>query len=113
MTTQFNQLPTYSQPLVDRGGKLSREWFTHLANIFTGKPPQMENGVTVGTSPFTYTAARKGIVIVHGGTVSMIQWARGTTNYNTGQTQGVFPLSQGDSLVITHSGAPTFTFAPQ
>lgn len=112
MTVQFNQLPTYDQPIL--GGKsFSRPWFVFLSNLFTGKPPASENSVVTGTSPFTYTAARRGFLIVQGGTVSMVQWARGTTNHNTGQTQGTFPLSQGDSLVITYTGAPTLTFAPQ
>ena len=113
MTIQYNQLPTYETPLVE-GKHLSRAWFTHLANIFTGKPPQAEASVTLGTSPLTYIASRKGFLIIQGGTVSMVQWSRGgIANHNTGQTQGVFPLSQGDSLVITYTGTPTLTFAPQ
>lgn len=83
-----------------------------LTSLHTGIPPAEESAIAVGSSPYTFTAPRKGIAIVQGGTVNMIQWSRTTANYNTGQTVGVFPLAAGDSLIITHTGAPNFTFAP-
>ena len=89
-----------------------RVQFSFIQQLFTGVPPANEAPVTLTGSPFTYNATRKGFAIVQGGTVSMVQFNRTSANYNTGQTQGVFPLSAGDSLIITYSGAPAVTFVP-
>lgn len=111
--TQFAALPQVNQQISARG-QTSTAWYRFFADVFAGRPPQAESSVTAGASPFTYTALRKGFLIVQGGTVSLVQWSRGgVTNHATGQTQGMFPLSQADSLVITYSGAPTLTFVPQ
>lgn len=111
--TDYVTLPNYRLALVEKG-QTSSPWYKFFTGIFDGKPPGPESTVTVGTSPFTYTATQKGFIIVQGGTVSLVQWSRGgTTNYATGQTQGCFPLSQGDSLIVTFTGAPNMTFVPQ
>jgi hypothetical protein len=110
---QFNALPQYELPL-HRGEKITTPWYTHFANTFTGKPPDAESTVAVTPSPMTYTVQQKGFLIVQGGTVSLIQFSRGlVANHTTGQTQGCFPLSQGDSLIITYSAAPNLTWVPQ
>jgi hypothetical protein len=111
--TQFNALPQYEMPL-HRGEKITTPWYTHFANIYKGKPPASENGVAVTPSPMVYTAQSRGFLIVQGGTVSLIQFSRGlVANHTTGLTQGPFPLSQGDSLIITYSVAPNLTWVPQ
>lgn len=111
--SDFLTLPSYRQSLVDKG-QTSSTWYRYLSGLFAGKPPGAESKVTVTTSPMTYTASQGGFVIIQGGTVSLVQWSRGgVTNHNTGQTQGCFPVSAGDSLIITYTGAPNLTFAPQ
>ncbi len=113
---QFTVLPNFRESLQDKG-VTSRAWYSFFSNLFQGRPPAPEITVTIGTSPYTYTATQKGFLIVQGGTVSLVQWlgaGRGsTTNRTTGQTQGCFPLSLGDSLIITYSVAPTLIFVPQ
>lgn len=69
--------------------------------------------VTVGASPFSYTAAFDGIVAVTGGTVSAISLIRQGTSVATGITTGLFPLSRLDTLQVTYSGLPTMTFLPK
>lgn len=109
----FSAVPNYREPIVEKG-VTGRTWYQFLVDVWKGKPPASESTVLATSSPFTYTAASKGFVIVQGGTVSLVQFSRnGTTNYTTGQTQGTFPLSQGDSLVVTYSVAPTLTWVPQ
>jgi hypothetical protein len=51
-------------------------------------------------------------MIIRGGSVSAVQFTRSVTTL-TGQTQGVFPLAQGDTLTITYTGGgPTLTWVP-
>lgn len=68
--------------------------------------------ITVGASPYSYTALFDGQVVVVGGTVSAIAIARQGTSVATGLTAGIFPLARLDVLTITHTGAPTATFLP-
>ena len=108
MSGDTRQLPNARQSLVERGGA----WFRFFTAEHIGTPPANEQAIAVGTSPFTYTATRKGAVIINGGTVNLVQWARSGPNYTTGQTQGMFPVAAGDSIIINHTGAPNFVFVP-
>lgn len=69
--------------------------------------------VAVGASPFSYTAAFDGTVVVTGGTVSAISLTRQGTSVATGITTGLFPLSRLDVLQVTYSGTPVMTFLPR
>ncbi len=109
----MNTLPQYPQPIADKSGTTNKAWYQFFQSVWNGIPPTSESTVTVTSSPFTYTAPRGGFVIVQGGTVSLVQWRRGTVNHTTGATQGPFPVSSGDALVITYSGTPNVTFVPQ
>ncbi len=108
----MNALPNFNQPIVEKG-VTSRAWYQFLQQLWKGTPPAAESSVTVGASPFTFTASQRGFVIVQGGTVSLVQFSRSTTNYTTGQTSGCFPVSAGDSLIVTYSVSPNMTFVPQ
>lgn len=109
---QFNSLPNFNVPLQDKG-ITSKDWFFYWAGLFNGLAPAAEVPVVVGASPFTYSAAVKGSLIVSGGTVSLIRFSRdGVTFYNTGQTSGMFTLNASDRLVITWTVTPTVTFVP-
>lgn len=68
---------------------------------------QPERAVTVGASPFTYTATFNGWMRITGGTVSNISLAR-TSSYTV--TGDVFPMSKGDQITVTYSGLPTMIF---
>lgn len=68
---------------------------------------------TAGASPFVYTAPANGIVIVSGGTVSLVQYGRQGTLTALGLTSGTFPIVQGDTVTVTWVvTAPTITFIP-
>lgn len=107
--TQFRRVPTYEQPLTIQE-RNSSYWYRFFQDSDTGRPPTAEASITVTASPFTYTAPRKGFVIVNGGTVSIIAFSRSGTFYTTGQTTGTFTVAQGDQLKVTYSGLPTMTF---
>lgn len=113
MTTQYRQVPEYLQPR-QKDNTTTASWYRYDQAMHLGTPPGSEQPIAVTTSPFTYQAKIGGFAIVTGGTVSAIHFTRnGVATYNTGQTQGTFPLSNGDSLVVTHAGAPDIVFVPQ
>lgn len=112
MANQLNNLPTYPTPL-EEAGKTASTWYFFFVGLFRGLAPEKEAAVTVGASPYTYSAPRGGFVIVSGGTVSVIAFSRDGTNfYTTGQTAGCFPISAADFLKITYTVLPTVTFVP-
>lgn len=70
-----------------------------------------ERILLVGGTPFSFTAPHNGFVIVKGGTVLAITFTRCQVTL-TGQTSGIFPLYQGDTLTVSYSGLPTMVFVP-
>jgi hypothetical protein len=112
VSNQLNNLPSFEQPFMN--GKINnKDWFFFFVGIYTGLPPQAENPIVLGVSPFVYTNEVKGTVIISGGTVSDVSFSRnGTTYYTTGQTAGMFPINAQDFLRITYTVAPTTTFVP-
>lgn len=113
MAQQFNRAPTYNEPLATKGAT-TREWYSFFTGLLNGQAIGVPSAVTPASSPYTYKAAQGGTLIIQGGTVSMVSFSRdGVTNFNTGQTQGMFPISQGDLLIITYSAAPHLTFVPR
>ena len=70
--------------------------------------------ITVTASPFAYTAAAAGTVVVSGGTVSAITLKRGApAAIAVGETSGVIPVSAGDIVTTTYSVLPTMSFVPR
>jgi hypothetical protein len=111
--TQLNRFPTYGENLADKG-ITSRTWYGYFSGLFRGQPTGLPSSITVGPSPFNYSAPSGGTVLIQGGTVSLVQISRdGVSNYTTGQTQGAIPVSFQDTLIITYSVAPTMTFVPR
>jgi hypothetical protein len=111
--SQLNYLPDVNTPLTTKG-TINSSWFRCWQGLFSGAPTANISVVTVGVTPFTYAAPAGGTVIVNGGTVSQVKFSRdGASFYVTGQTQGMFPVSQGDLLVISYSVPPTVTFVPR
>ena len=110
---QFNAMPQYPEPL-GSGGNTSANWYRFWAGLFRGLPPENVSPVTVGVSPYVYSAPRRGSLIVSGGTVSAIELSRdgGDTYYDVGTQAGMFALSASDLLRITYTGVPTVTFVP-
>jgi len=73
---------------------------------------QPVSAITVGASPFTYTASFAGSVAITG-SVTSISFIRQGAIVATGLTTGVIPVCRFDQLVVTYPGAaPTMTFIP-
>lgn len=87
-----------------------------LASDFILQDPipraQPSSSVTVGASPFTYTAPFDGIVSVTSGTVSAIAIIRSGTTVSTGITTGLIPVRRLDQVRITYTVSPTVVFLP-
>jgi hypothetical protein len=72
------------------------------------------SSITVGASPYTYTATNNGTVAVTGGTVSSVQLKRGATTITVASATGVLvPVSTGDQVIVTYSSTPTEQFIPR
>lgn len=68
--------------------------------------PLSVSAVTVGASPFDYTAARDGFVSIVGGTVSAVAYVREGVSTSLGVV-AVVPVKKGDVVRITYTVAPT------
>lgn len=109
---QLNRLPQFQQPL-SLEGVTNKDWYFFWAGLWRGLAPELETPVTPTGSPYTYSAPRRGSLIVSGGTVSLIRFSRdGSTFYDTGATAGMFPLNAADRLEVTYAVLPTLTFVP-
>lgn len=110
--TQFNTMPNYPVPLVT-GQQTTKDWYFFWSGIFRGLAPGNVEPVTLTGSPYTYSAARRGSLLVSGGTVTAIEFSRdGTAYYNVGVIAGAIPINAGDLVRITYAVAPTVTFVP-
>jgi hypothetical protein len=108
---QFRIVPTYTQAWTP-GNKNDSTWYRYFQANETGEPPASESPVVPTASPFIFTAPRKGMVMVSGGTVSLIQFNRSGVNINTGQTSGTIVVAQNDVIRVTYTVRPVITFAP-
>jgi hypothetical protein len=106
----YQTAPTYETPLTIKG-QTHTSWYRFFQGVFKGTPPSSESTLTPAASPWAYQAPAKGFVIIRGGTVTAVQFGRAQTTL-TGQTQGIFPLSQGDTLTITYSVVPNVVWVP-
>ena len=106
----YRQIPSYETAIAQKG-QTTRSWFRWFQDQNNGLPTGAEVPVSVGGSPFAFTAPVAGYMILRGGTVSAVEFTRTVTTL-TGQTSGFFPLSQGDVLKVTYSALPVMVFVP-
>jgi hypothetical protein len=107
--------PTFDQDILapnPNNARTTSAWYRWFQDVDLGVPPSSELPITVGASPFIYTAAQKGGVIVNGGTVTSISVSRSGTFYATGLTQGLTYVAANDQLRVVYTGAPTMVFLP-
>ena len=73
---------------------------------------QPSQAVTVGLSPYTFTASSNGALVIVGGTAALISIIRQGVLIPSGLVDGIFPMSRLDQVRITYTIAPTVTFLP-
>ena len=76
----------------------------------TNPPILSATAVTVGASPFTYTASAPGSVTISGGTVQSIAITTGGIKTVQTSTSGIFTVNLGDMVAITYTAAPAVEF---
>ena len=73
--------------------------------------PAASAAVTVGASPFAYTAPSAGSVCVSGGAITSVTLARGgVTVYTSGLAADQVVVRAGDVVTVTYTTAPTMYF---
>ena len=70
--------------------------------------PLSVSAVTVGASPFDYTAPRDGFVSIVGGTVTAVALIREGVSTSLGVV-AVVPVKKGDTVRVTYAVAPAVT----
>lgn len=106
------QIPATRQPVVEQAPNGTQQFSVPWYRFFSSLLPSnaAPAAITVGVSPFTYTATSNGLALISGGTVSLIEYGRGGVFTNTGQIAGAILVEQGDSLRVTYTVLPTMTF---
>lgn len=109
---QYNSIPTFKVPLLSYGNT-GKEWYFFWSGLFRGLPPGNVEPVTPTGSAYTYSATKRGSMIIAGGTVTLVEFTRDGTNFfDCGATAGMFYLNASDQLRVTYAVAPDMTFVP-
>lgn len=111
----FRSNPTFGLPSrtlgLNSGGAPQDTWyqfFVRLAQLSAERPIEP---ISVGVSPFTYTARTIGHVYVAGGTVSAVSLERSGVALAV-PTDIFIPVAANDTVTVTYSGLPDMTFIP-
>lgn len=106
----MQKLPNQNAPFVNKiTGNIIPPWNSYLQQ-FTQNPPSVIP-ITVGASPFSYTAKEPGNVAISGGTVSTIVFTRGNVSI-TIVGNNFIQVGIGDIITVTYSVLPTIRFVP-
>jgi len=68
--------------------------------------------VTPSGTGYVFTASSNGIIFISGGTVSLVEYGRGSTFFVAGIASGPISIAAGDKIRFTYLVAPTITFLP-
>lgn len=80
----------------------------------TETPVTAASAQTLSGSPYTFSdVVSDGLLVVRGGTVSLIEYGRQGVFTTLGIASGLIPVKAGDSVRVTYTVAPTVTFIPQ
>lgn len=104
------KVPNQNVPIANEKGRVNDAWTKFFQSLVSA--PSVAEAVTVGFSPFDYTAIESGALVVRSGTVSAISLIRGPDTIPLGLTSGLIPVGAGDIVRITYTVAPTVTFLP-
>lgn len=105
-------LPSPALPVVDpKTGLVSSAWYQFLTRLQQLSAERPIDPITLGPSPYVYTASTIGNMFVTGGSVASI--VLGRSNVNLAVPEDVFiPMSANDTLMVIYTSPPTMTFVP-
>lgn len=92
---------------VDAAGRILRPWIQYLQQFTTAPPAFMP--ITVGASPFSYTAKEPGNVYIDSSTAILL--TRGIVSIDLTGLK-IVPVSINDIVTVTYSGLPVIKFIP-
>lgn len=104
-------LPNSSQPFVTPNLRITPIWQKFLTFLVSAAGP-LDSDIILVDSPHEYTASEDGTLLIEGGTVTLIELRRARITITLPGTSGLYPMSQGDVIIITFSVAPDLTFLP-
>lgn len=113
----FRDNPTFGLPsrllklISGESGTANDTWyqfFVRLAQLSAERP---FDPVSLGASPFVYTARTIGHLFITGGTVSAISLVRSGIAVAC-PSNTFIPMAANDSVTVTYSVLPTMTFIP-
>ena len=111
-------IPSVEQPIADGEGRITTAWYQFLQALNGVGSAQAAATITLGGSPFTYTAPASGTVFINGGMTSHIAIQRGTSGKANTVTSTFalaemsIPVVQGDLVTVTYSILPNMSFFP-
>jgi hypothetical protein len=104
-------LPATQQAVDQETGAWESFWYQWVVRISQLSAERPIAPVTVGASPFVYTASTIGNIFVSGGTVSSIVLKRSGVSLTV--PENIFiPVAADDTVTVTYTGLPTMTFVP-
>lgn len=105
-------LPDPNVAIVTDDKILTQPWYIGLIRLAQLSAERAIAPVSLGVSPFTYTATTIGDLLIRSGTVSAVTLVRGAVSVVC-PTSGFIPMAAEDKVVITYSVLPIVTFVPR
>lgn len=94
-----------------QSGVWENAWYMFIVRLAQLSPERPIAPITVGASPFVYTASTIGNIFISGGTVSAIVLGRSGVNLICPENTFI-PVAANDTVTVTYSLLPTMTFVP-
>ena len=113
----FRDNPTFGLPspqlaaINTESGKWSDIWYRFLVRLAQLSAEQPFEPISLGASPFTYTARTIGHIFITGGTVSARSLVRSGASLAV-PSDTFIPVAANDMVTVTYSVLPTMTFIP-
>lgn len=104
------QSPSLAAPAVTDRGFFTPQWVRFFTDLIA--PPKAFTSFALGLSPATVQPSMAGHLLISGGTVSAVNLRRGAATVTLPGTSGMYPVSDGDEVVITYTVVPTVQFIP-
>ena len=79
---------------------------------YRSQPGQAPSNLSVGASPWTFSAPTNGFIVLDGGTVSNVEFQRAGVAAQIGNPPELIPLRQADQIIVTYSAAPGAVWFP-
>jgi hypothetical protein len=105
------QVPNLNAPLVDlEDGTVNNPW-NNFFQQFT-QAPAGAISLVINGSPYIYQSKEQGMITIEGGTLTSVEFIRGSFSTNLGNAQRIIPVQIKDIIRVTYSVLPIINFVP-